>query len=160
MPNSPTATQEGAEERAYPVRERALHVVRSSADDSGDYELRIRDRATLISFPVGDDHLRAHQLAEALNLVVAHHVDAAMTAFAQSERVADGWQDIATAPRDGYFLAWGPHHPELAFPYEAERFWKARDPGFPGHLSSKAFTLWHRMPLPEPPATAIRSADQ
>lgn len=127
MPNSPTATREGVEERA---------------------------RECL-----------AKHTGPGLNgiipgVIIREAAIRAMLAFAQPERLADGWQDIATAPREGYFLVWGPHHPELAFPYEAERFWKARDPGFPGHLSSKAFTLWHRMPLPEPPATAIRSADQ
>lgn len=143
MPNSPTATREGVEERA---RECLAVTVEQDAASIANYNLA-KGAAYYIRDCQGQ-------------LIWAVTAMRAMLAFAQSERLADGWQDIATAPREGYFLVWGPHHPELAFPYEAERFWKARDPGFPGHLSSKAFTLWHRMPLPEPPATAIRSADQ
>jgi len=66
---------------AYPVAERAFHVVRSFKGDGEEYELRIKDRATLTSFPVEKDHLKAHRLADALNAAVARHVGRALAAL-------------------------------------------------------------------------------
>lgn len=60
----------------------------------------------------------------------------------------DGWQDIETAPKEGFFLAWSPDHPELVMTWKAEIFHQARTPGTPRHLSANHFTLWMPIPLP------------
>lgn len=63
----------------------------------------------------------------------------------------DAWQLISDVepPREGFFLVWGNHVPQIAWPYEAARFWEARKEHFPTHLSSRCFTHWRPMTLPK-----------
>jgi hypothetical protein len=58
------------------------------------------------------------------------------------------WQEMDTAPKTGFFLAWSPDHPDLVMTWKAEIFHQARTPGTPRHLSSNHFTLWMPIPLP------------
>lgn len=60
------------------------------------------------------------------------------------------WRDADTAPKEGFILVWGPHHPEIAFTFDAGIFHRGRADDLPPHLSLKAFTKW--TPLPKLPS--------
>lgn len=61
----------------YPVEERAFHVVRRLGDDGETEGFRVRDRATLSSYPAADRD-DAYALAHSLNAVVRFHVERAV----------------------------------------------------------------------------------
>lgn len=87
-------------------------------------------------------------------------------AFAQhrirSLPLPDGWQDIASAPADGFFIVWSPDHPDcpmvvrgsiLHGALERERAGKQ-----PAHLRFGHFTHW--TPLPPPPVERTKSTGE
>lgn len=63
-----------------------------------------------------------------------------------SEPICGDWRDADTAPESGYILAWGPHHPKIAFTFDAGIFRNGRSDDMPQHLSTKAFTKWTSLP--------------
>lgn len=60
------------------------------------------------------------------------------------------WRDADTASKEGSILAWGPHHPDIAFTFDAGIFHNGRRDDMPPHLSTKSFTKW--TPLPKLPS--------
>ena len=126
--------------------ERATKRAETAEAELSEARNRIKDFEDAISLLRDDDCLRHVAGWYASVQLCIKLLDAAPRVAAPA--VPEGWRDIASAPKTGFFLGWSPDFPDVVACWKAEIFHSAIRPGTPKHLSANHYTHWRYIDTP------------